>query len=70
MELKGLSTPTVVVVGEHADPSSVAASESLAQTLSNSTVEVLAGAGIHGPIEQPEAFASLISRSAEEMTRS
>lgn len=70
VDLKGLSTPTVVVVGEHADPSSVAASDSLAQTLSNSTVEVLAGAGIHGPIEQPEAFAALISRSAEEMKRS
>ena len=66
VDLSGLSIPTTVVVGEHADPSSIEASHKLAQTLADCTVEMLAGACSHGPIEQPEAFASLIGRFAEE----
>ncbi len=70
IDLEGVSTPTVVVIGEHASSTSREASLQLAQSLPNATVETLAAAGNHGPIEQPKAFASLINRTVEEVGHS
>ncbi len=69
VDLTNLSVETTVVIGEHADPISAEKSKALAQTLINCQIEIITGAANHAPIEQPDAFASLISRLAEE-TRS
>ena len=53
--------PVLIVVGEHEEPESVAAAESLAEQLPNATVGRLEGAGRRGVLEQPERLAGHIS---------
>ncbi len=53
--------PVLIVVGEHEEPASVAAAESLAEKLPNAVVQRLEGAGRRGVLEQPERLADHIS---------
>ncbi|MFN0026191.1 MAG: alpha/beta fold hydrolase [Acidimicrobiales bacterium] len=57
-----VTCPVVIVVGEHEDADAVAAAESLAASLTNAnvTIQRLAGAGRHGPLEAPAALATVI----------
>ena len=56
--------PTIVVVGEHEEPASVAAAEDLAERLPDGRVERLGGAGRRGVLEQPAALAGTIASLA------
>jgi len=53
--------PILVVIGEFEEDASQAAAKALAERLPNASVEVLAGAGRRGVLEQPERLASLIA---------
>lgn len=61
-----VTCPVVIVVGEHEDADAVAAAEALAARLTNTTVSIqrLAGAGRHGPLENPVALAAIINGAA------
>lgn len=57
--------PVMIVVGEHEEPQSIAAAESLAEQLPNATIVRLAGAGRRGVLEQPERLATEVSAFIE-----
>lgn len=59
-----VTTPTLVVVGEHEEEASVAAARALADALPDASVAELAGAGRRGVLEQPAALAALIAETA------
>jgi pimeloyl-ACP methyl ester carboxylesterase len=62
-----LSVPILVVVGEHQESASVEAAKALSESMS-AQVEVLSGAGRRGVLEQPDAFAVVISTFIEGLT--
>jgi 3-oxoadipate enol-lactonase len=59
-----ITAPTLVVVGQHQDEDSAAASRDLAAALPYGSVTVLDGAGRRGVLEQPAALAQAIAALA------
>ena len=60
-----ITVPVVVVVGEHEPQDAKAAADALAGAVTGGRVEVLAGAGRRGVLEQPAALAAIVATVAE-----
>src|SRR4051794_5075347 len=62
VDLRAVTAPTLVAVGEHDKPDFIAISERLARELPDARLEVIAGAGHLPPLEQPAETAALVRR--------
>jgi len=65
--LPRVACPALVVTGEHEDAAERARAEALAEGLPAARLQVLAGAGHHVPLEQPEALAAAVADFAAEL---
>jgi pimeloyl-ACP methyl ester carboxylesterase len=66
--LPNLTTPTLVVVGEHEEPDRRATAEAVADQLPAGRLVTLPGAGRRGVLEQPAALADLVHSFLGELT--
>jgi pimeloyl-ACP methyl ester carboxylesterase len=59
--LAQINCPTLIVVGEHDVITPVAVSREMHAAIRGSRLEIIAGAGHMPPVEQPEAFSSVLT---------
>jgi 3-oxoadipate enol-lactonase len=59
-ELKNITVPTLVAVGDEDVPTPPAAAEQIATAIGQARLEIITGAGHSSPLEQPGAVTALL----------